>query len=454
MPAPTNPTFSLRNRPPRHTPPPNPATQPLTDLAAFPILTEEVGFPPSPLARSGSGSGAPSSTGLSQIAANAIADVLGWKAKPNDPKAFLGALTQSFSLREVEGHVESKWMQRSYAVQTDLAGGLSGAQASLFTRAKYALDQSLPLLDGLTPLDPDVDLAEAEAARQVVRSQMTELVNEFAFSSGPRVSRVNQYFLMLLFGPPAPPVPSPPASPFTVVTDPDQIGGNLGNLRNIFGLATQVYPNAITNPATGAITYVGPPTASNLINTLDDEQNAKDYRVLSDYLTSLAQSWISNYQFFLYGTLGTAQPFFGTQLVLISRQLQVVAEMVDEVRFTMDSVFLGPAERQTIMLNIGGSVAPIFLEDLLLWIQNLATVEGPTMIQTSGKFGVAQVVQIAANQVNLVSLMPGQAGLPPAFYTPRVQIAVNNLQVQLNQLLAVTTPAQLAPLPQNPQSIV
>jgi hypothetical protein len=418
---------------------------PLTDLAAFPVLTEEVGFPPSPLARSGSitpsAPGVSGTGGLGQAAANAIADVLGWKTKPNDPKAFLGALTQSFELTEFEGHIESKWIQRSYATQTDLSGGISGAQASLYTRARFALDESLPLLDGLTPLDPNVDLEEAEAARQVVRAQMTELVNEFAFLSGPRISRVNQYFLLLLGQIlPVPPITSPP----TIETDPDKITGNLGNLRSVFGLATIVYP-------TGSL--VG--SVSDLINTIQDEQNVTNFRVLSDYLTSLAQSWVSNYQFFV---LGGNQPFFGTQLVLISRQLQVVAEMVDELRFVLDSVFLGPAERQTIQLNFDPLVTPntppIFLEDLLVWIQNLATVEGPNMIQGSGKFGVAQVVQIATAQNTMIIGMATPGGLtgplPPAFAAPRVKIAIINLQTQLTQLISVTQPAQLTTLPTGP----
>jgi len=410
---------------------------PLTDLAAFPVLTEEVGFPPSPLARSGTSPGAAPATtgagGLGQTAAKAIADVLGWKTKPNDAKAFLGALTQSFSLTEVEGHVESKWLQRSYAVQTDLSGGISGAQASLYTRARYALDESLPLLDGLIPLDPDVDLEEAEAARQVVRSQMTEMVNEFAFPSGPRISRVNQYFQLLL----GQVLPVPPAPPPVIVTDPDKIEGNLGNLRDVFGLETIV-------ASTGNV--------NDLINTIQDEQVVTNYRVLSDYLTSLAQSWVSNYQFFV---LGGSQPFFGTQLILISRQLQVVAEMVDEVRFVLDSVFLGPAERQTIQLNFTGTNnPPIFLEDLLVWIENLATVEGPNLIQTSGKFGVAQVVQIATLQNNLIGAITlASPPLPPAFLAPRVKIAIVNLQVQLGQLLAVTGPAALTTLPVSPVSV-
>jgi hypothetical protein len=437
---------------------------PLTDLASFPILTEEVGFPPSPLARTGAAPGAASgTTSLGQIASSAIADVLGWKTKSKDPKAFLGALTQSFSLTEVEGRVESKWMQRSYAVQTDLSGGLSGAQASLYSRAKYLLDQSLPLLDGLTPLNPDVDMEEAEAGRQVVRSQMSELVNEFAFAGGPRVSRVNQYFTLLLLGPPGQALPrvspTPPNAPFTVNFDPDQIGGTLGNLREVFGLATQVYLKADVDKRTGTVRSWGSPSANDLINTLSDEQNATNYRVLSDYLTSLAQSWLSNYQFFLYGKYpNTSQPFFGTQLVLISRQLQVVAEMVDEVRFTLDSVFLGPAERQTIMLQFKGSAklkaaAPMFLEDLLQWIQDVATVEGPNLIQTSGKFGVTQVVRIAADQLNLVMALPKQTGVSQAFFAPRVQIAVNNLQVQLYQLLTITQPAELPLLPEFPETV-
>ena len=170
------------------------AKNPLTDLAAYPILTEEVGYPPSPLAtpsstRGGGGGGTPP---IGQMVNKAVSDVLGWKIKAGDTKGFLGALTQSFTLTEVEGHVESTWTPRTYAVQTDLAGGISGAQASIYARGQEALDQSLPLLDGLYALDPEADQEDVIALKAVVKSQFTELVNELAFLSGPRVSRVNQ----------------------------------------------------------------------------------------------------------------------------------------------------------------------------------------------------------------------------------------------------------------------
>src|SRR5215472_15022629 len=158
------------------------AKNPLADLAAYPILTEEVGYPPSPVATpsspskgGGTGTGAP----LGQIVNKAVSEVLGWKVKAGDTKGFLGALNQSFTLTEVEGHIESKWTPRTYAVQTDLAGGITGAQASVYSRGKEALDQSLPLLDGLYTLEPEADQEDVVALKAVVKSQFSELVNEF-----------------------------------------------------------------------------------------------------------------------------------------------------------------------------------------------------------------------------------------------------------------------------------
>src|SRR5271168_1981112 len=133
------------------------STEAAEDAVAYPLLTEEVGLPPAPIA-GGGGGGYPSTSSkssLGQNASQAITDVLGWRVNSGDPAGFLGALSQSFTLTEVEGHVEATYKKRSYAVQTDLAGGITGAQASLLFRIKDAVDQSLPLIDGLTPLRRD-----------------------------------------------------------------------------------------------------------------------------------------------------------------------------------------------------------------------------------------------------------------------------------------------------------
>ena len=392
----------------------------IEDAVSFPILTEEVGYPPSPLARSSGGSpGTPGTAPLGQTASKAISDVLGWQLK-DDPKAFIGALNASFALKTVEGRSEATWTPRTYAVQTDLSGGISGAQASVYTRAKDALDQSLPLLDGLYPLFKDAKDEDVVALRATVRSQFTDLVNELGLLGGPRISRVSQLFLLLL-GQQLPSKPPPPASPFPLVTDPDSIGGSLGNLRGEFGFSI----------------------SDDLVNTVVDEQNVTNFRIVSDYVTSLAQSWLNNLQFF---GLNTQTPFFATQLVLLSRQLSVIAESVNEVRFTLDSVFIGPAERQTlqIVFPFPDDNPPMFLEDLFTWIDSFASEEGPRLIQDGGKFAVGEsfvpistrlqgLVQAAKNPTNV-----GQ--LPRGFKTQRVQRSLEELAGQLQQLLDLATP--------------
>jgi hypothetical protein len=152
-------------------------SQSVEDIAEFSVLTEEIGYPPSPLARPSGWGGAMAPTAggsLGQTAMSAIGAVLGLKVQPGrmvDPKGFVGALNASFSLKEIEGHTEAIWTPRTYAVQTDLSGGITGAQASVYQRAKDALDKSLPLLDGLYPLFKEAKDEDVAALRATVRSQ-------------------------------------------------------------------------------------------------------------------------------------------------------------------------------------------------------------------------------------------------------------------------------------------
>jgi hypothetical protein len=407
------------------------------DISAYPMLTEEVGYPPSPLARP-AGMPAPiqGTSALGQTAMKAISEVLGWQVKP-DPKAFIGALNASFSLKEVEGHTEATWTPRTYAVQTDLSGGVTGAQASVYTRAKEALDQSLPLLDGLYVLDVEAKPEDITALRATVRSQFVDLVNEFGLLGGPRIARVTQLFSLLL------------GQQFTqatdpVETDPDKILGSLGILRDEFGLST----------------------AADLVNTVKDEQNVTNFRIVSDYLTSLAQTWLNNLKFF---GLNGKTPFFGTQLVLLQRQLSVVAEKTNEVRFTLDSVFIGPADRQTLQIDfnakVPGSPPPMFLEDLFIWIDSFASEEGPRLIAEGGKFAVGTAfLQIAKQLQQLVRGLevngptPPQhpRALPPGFKTFRVQKSVKDLADALNQLVTLAQPIShlITPEPERPLAVL
>jgi hypothetical protein len=428
------------------------------DLTAYPILTEEVGYPPSPLAApSGGAQAGTMGSPLGQMAARAVADVLGWKPKAGDSKGFLGALTQSFSLTEVEGRTESKWTPRTYAVQSDLSGGISGAQASVFARANEAVNQSMPLLDGLYSLDTEADAQDVTALKAIIRSQLSELVSELGLPGGPRVTRVNQIFLLVLGTTPFARIipPQLPLPPNTTETEPDNVGGLLGQIRDEMGLWSVV----VANPAIQRTV---------LTNTVDQEQDVTNYRILVDYITSLQQSWQNSQQFF---GLQTTTPFFGTQLVILSRQLSVVADAVDEVRFTMDSVFITPSERQTLMLifqpmvtlpnrpnrpanisEIKTNSQPMFVEDLLSWIQRFATEEGPRLIQDGGKFGVGNSVRpvvVLLRNLVLGAINPANiGGLPRGYRTPRVQRALQDLSRQLDELAFLSSPISYTMPPQ------
>jgi hypothetical protein len=398
-------------------------TKDVEDATAYPILTEEVGYPPSPISRSGPGGGRPSGggtgQGLGQVAAQAVSDVLGWKPNAADPKGFVGALTQSFTLTDVEGHIESSWNPRTYTVQTDLAGGITGAQASLYTRAKVALDECLPLLDGLYALNPTADPEYVSALREMAKSQMTEIVKQFGVVP-PSILRVNTYFKILLG-----------AKDFTfadepkVEANPDKIEGTLGDIRDFYGIYFLKGGNK--NPYS---------------NSVEDEQDITNFRVIADYMTSLFQSWLTNGRYFNLIPKQNPDAFLGTQLVLISRQLNVISETVNEVRFVLDSVFIGPNERQMLLLEFKDSrkLPAMYLEDVLTEIESSVSDELPRLLKEGGRIAVrnnlSPVVETLINLVEGAKDPKYPTQLPDGFTTARVKHSLDDLRDQLVQLEA------------------
>ncbi len=422
-----------------------PAGSSVSDLQSFPVLTQD--FSPASL---------PSATGpatvgtiggtspLGQAADKAIREVLSWRTRTDDPKGFMGALNQAFDLKEVEGHTEFTWTPRSYTVQTDL-GAVTGAQASIYTRAKVALDQSLPLLDGLYALIPYVEAEDLATVQAVVRTQFTALVNEFGVVGGPRVPRVDELFELLLG----------PGSP----TNPEDIhrSGSLGLVRQRFGLERR------------------------FVTTVDDEQNLTNYLILVDYVIGLKQSWNHDKGFFIRTFMGDTkrQPFFGTQLVLMSRALEVVAQGVQDAYYTMDSVFMGDAERQTSQLDFAGltilipdrtkgnersytfsnETSGLFVAELLDWVYRAASEELPGLLQDAGKDGLESFKASTDRLRKFVhgAVAPGQnaRGLPPGYHTPRVKRAMQLLADGLDEAyrLAFEIPAPEFPAELTPEEL-
>jgi hypothetical protein len=176
------------------------------------------------------------------------------------------------------------------------------------------------------------------------------------------------------------------------------------------------------------------------VNTLEDERNTTNFRILVDYITSFAWSWVHNLQFF---RLDVARPTFVSQLFFISQQLSVVADSLEELRSALDSESLGPAKRRTLQISFAAH-PPMILEDILLWVHRFASEEGPRILQQGSKFVLMQrflpeVVQLsvlasgAARPVN-------QIMLPRSYLAEKVQTALRDLSEELEALRTLATP--------------
>ncbi len=327
-----------------------------------------------------SGSGSPTS-----VAQGAMRDLLGWRYRKDDPKGFLAALNKAIDLNEVEGYAEWAWKARPFMAQADL-GEVTGAQASIYTRAKAALEQALPLLDKLKPLRADADEEEMESIRALVRSAWLELVNELGVVAGPRIHRIDGYFLQLL----GDIASNSPIKYPDDVTSQDKLEklGTLGKLALRFGFQRD------------------------RVLTVNEEQNLTDWLILLDHTVSLCQTWTNQKEFFKWNGSSTNK-FLGTQLIRLSQALAVLGESVRETYAMMDSVFFGAEERNVTVLTFSlpdNSNPPqsvsleMSVSELLSWVEHFAVIEGPQLIEDSGKDGVA----VVSETLNRFKILLGQ----------------------------------------------
>jgi hypothetical protein len=386
----------------------------LTDLSAYPVLTEEISTTGVPAPVTGAPGGGGPGAGYGQTVDQVMRDVLGWRPS-GDVAGFQAALTGAFQLRQVEGHTEATWQQRGYAVQADM-GALSGAQASIYARAKNALDQMQPLLAGLTALNPALyPPQDLEAIRIIIAAELQELVSELALEGGPRIQRVNELFLLLVG-----------ESRKSFDPNPDHVQGQLGKLRDRFGLTEQ------------------------WVETVDEERILTNFRVVVEQVLSLQESWFYDRDLLAVVDSRTS---LGTILILLSRGLEAVCESVGDLTFALDSVYVDPAQRQVIELRLPHQ-PPLLLSDLLDWVVRASRDEGPRIIQDAGKDGVLAFAPVLETLRTLVHAARELArtgnGLPSGMKTPRVDRA---FQVLASQLATAARLAQLVQRDQPPPKL-
>jgi hypothetical protein len=326
-------------------------TEAAEDAITYPILTKEVTLPSGRDGAVGAG-GLPGSQSVTQVAQNTIRGLLGWRYRVDDSKGFVTALTKAVQLKEAEGSIEWSWQTRPFMVQADM-GDITGAQASLYARAKVALDNALPLLNNLKPLRADADPEAMASITAMVRSGFTRLVEEIGLFGGPRIQRVDEYFSQLLGAP-------------KQFKKPEDVKGMLGMLSGRFGMKR------------------------GRVLSVDDEQNFTNFIIVADYINSLCLTWQEQKEFLSRN--GSRDKFLGTQLVWLSQSLAVIGEAVQEFQDAADSVFFGPEECQIAVLDFAYH-EPITLGELMDWITQFTSVEAPQLIEDSGKDGVVAVAQ-------------------------------------------------------------
>jgi hypothetical protein len=393
----------------------------------------------------------------------AIRDVLGWRPRVQDPKAFTAALSASFELSTVEDHVVAKYVPRGVAVQADL-GGVTGGQASLYLRAKAAHEQITRMLDSLKPLRTDADPQDCEAYRGLVRDSVRRIVLELGREGGPRVPLVDSAFGTLTgFR------PTTPARPVVVGNPPSPAGGTAGLLAAF--VPTQVAPGVMSQATADIHPDSVPGQLGALrdrfgldddnVNTVDEEKQRTSFWTLVELVTDLQRSWDTRRLDF---TLGAGNGFLGTDLVQISRLLAAAAEQVDELEGVLDSVLVSATERQTVILDRRTGLT---LDDLVQWMRVFFAEDGPNIIRDTGRDGlvssftptaVALLLTLRNELVRRVVPCGGPAcangclcgsknkitciplgcctPLPPGMYSGRVKIAVSTLCGLVERLTA------------------
>jgi hypothetical protein len=350
------------------------------DAVTYPILTKEINGS-GRSSRDGDGSAFPGGASFTKTTQLAVRDLLGWRYRADDPKGFVAALNKAVDLKDVEGHTEWTWKARPFMVQADL-GEVTGAQASIYERARVAVDHALPLLDVLKPLRSDADAESTESVRSMVRSSLSELVSELGNIGGPRIQRVNDYFQRLL-GFSVQPLNQ--AALTDVVTRPERVRGTLRLLKRRFGLER------------------------GLVLTVEEERNFTNFLILVDYTTSLLQTWVAQRSFIERN--GGQDQFLGTQLIRLSQVLNVCVESVHEAYDAMDSVFFGPEERDVVEIVDNGEPR-ITVAELLEWAEHFAGIEAPQLIEDSGKDGVRAVRDTLRRLQRLVAAAVKQSQKP------------------------------------------
>ncbi|SEI92496.1 hypothetical protein [Demequina mangrovi] len=314
----------------------------------------EVDLPFPTMVERGRARGGVASSESGRLVADLLHSTLGVRPRTADPKGFDDALKATFVERIVEGRREVVHVPRGLRAHADL-GAVTGGQASLFRRASATRAEIVRILDGLVPLRNDLDPDDMDSYRAVVRASVELVVDEMGAAGGPRAALVDSQLAALAGSRDADPA-----------AGPDAVGGQLGALRERFGLI------------------------DDHVNTVDDEDVLTAFWTLAEFVADLQRAWTAWREQFA-GAPG--QGFLGTELIMLSWLMDAAAEQVDELEAVLDSVMISEAERRTVMIDAAENLT---LDGLLTWLRSFLGEHGRLTAQETGRDGIVSALAPAA----------------------------------------------------------
>jgi hypothetical protein len=321
-----------------------------------------------------------------------LAEVLGWKGRPDDTAGFVAALKQAFEVKQ-DGGVTTVKLRPRTVVPASLAA-VTGPRAAVLAQARATTQQALALLDGLRPLLAAADPEDVEAVRSTVRSRIIQVEEELS-SSSPRVERLDVLFDSLV-GPEA---------------DHSVDSSLLDLLEDVLGLSID------------------------RAKTIQEELTLTNSLVLRSLLETLAALYRANRDSFL----DEGDNFFGSQLGQLSEELALVVESVDELVAALESVAFGAAERRAANIRDFS----LTLDELLTWIDDFASYEGPALLRDGGRDMIGPVFLPTIRRLNelagVAAEPDGVEGLTEAHRAGLVDLSFTTLRDHLVEALEIAS---------------
>jgi hypothetical protein len=329
-----------------------------------------------------------SSNTLTLQVERALTQVLG-RAPGRGSDSFISALNSAFPTGN-DGRVMTTPARSAVSLYSPDSEGLSGQlsveQANLYRQAVIFGNDALKVLDGLQPFNPTADIDAVEALRSLIRSQIRSLIDEFGRLDTPRKERVENFLSALLILQPAD------------SRDAQVIGGSLFQ----FGKITRLI-NFSSSPNLGIVPV-----------TINDETQIAGYGLLISYVRTLKDIW----QRYAPPDTRIETEITGRYSERLSRtqiMLPVISDSNASFMAAMDSVGFTESERRSdaalfttlispgiieistnetridginITINSNVILPSMTVNDFDEWIERFTTLEAPSLLSTSGQFGL------------------------------------------------------------------